>query len=308
MSADNVQVMLGRRPAKAQQDAFGHVDLSADARTSLSGIVHTVVEDAQRREEVPFHPDDEAEPTEVLVADLEKFDDLFQPQAAWSLERAIDEIRDGGLPETLDAGQIRDGGWSFYVVRARLGKSDAVIVRSKSPTYGLDSRGKFVTALVGAKLRPVSDPLIAFDYSADILVVDKKVFVLNPPAAERLLVDANAVKARAPKAAASFKAQLGAPVDGPTMDWVERVCSHNAIIGRRVERLIRDGGLANVTAAGVRAALPNAGLSKTAFGKSGSLRVRTDDQAKVLIDICADLYYQPRFDSSPRRVAAYRKL
>jgi hypothetical protein len=70
----------------------------------------------------------------------------------------------------------------------------------------------------------------------------------------------------------------------------------------------RDTELSRVTAAKVRAALKDAGLPTNAFGSSGPLKAVSDRDATILVDIAADLYYQPRFADAPRRVAAYRKV
>jgi hypothetical protein len=288
--------------------AFGHVDVSAAGRAGLDRIVSNLYRAVKALEEVVFHPDDEAAANEVLTSKLSGIDSWFQEKAAWSLERAVKQIRSKGLPAPLGQSEIRNGDWSFYAIRVNKPGSDVVAVRAKSPSWGLNSHGKFVTAFVGTQLKPVTEPLIAFDHSADILVVGPKVFVLNPRSAERLLVDADAVKARAPETAASFNAQIGATLSAQTLAAVQRVCSQDANVARRVERLIRDEALSKVNAARVRSALPDAGLSKTDFGKSGALHAVTDRHAKVLVDIVADLYYQPRFDASPRRVAAYRKI
>jgi hypothetical protein len=258
--------------------------------------------------EVTFHPDDGAADDEVLTSSLKGFDSWFQEKAAWSLERTVADIRRKGLHEALEENEIRNGGWSFYAVRIVKSNTDVVVVRAKSPSWGLSSQGKLVTVFVDTQLKPLTEPLIAFDHSADLVVVNQKVFVLNPRGIERLLVDADAVKLRAPETAASFKTKLAAGLSSQTISAVQRVCSHNANVARRVERLNRDGALANVTAAGVRAALPDAGLSKADFGKAGPLSAVTDTHATILIDIVADLYYQPRFDAAPRRVASYRKL
>jgi hypothetical protein len=305
---NQVNVLLARRPAKPGIKAFGHVDVSAAGRTGLDRIVSNLHGAVNALNEVTFHPDDEAAADEVLTANLKGFDSWFQEKAAWSLERTVTEIRRTGLPETLGQPEIRDGGWSFYAIHVVKPRADVVAVRAKSPSWGLSSEGKLLTAFVGTQLKPVTEPLIAFDHSADILVVGQKVFVLSPRSAERLLVDAEAVKARAPETAASFNAQLGATLSPQTVSAIQRVCSHNANIARRVERLIRDEALSRVTAAEVRSALPDAGLAKTDFGKSGPLQAVTDGYATVLIDIAADLYYQPRFGLSPRRVASYREI
>src|SRR6202034_252466 len=109
---------------------------------------------------VKFHPDDQAEPDEVLRTPLKGFDSWFQEKAPWSLERVVTEMRGTStLPEVLGATEMREGGWSFYAVRIPLSDTDAVIVRAKSPSYGLNSASKLVTRLVGTELKPISEPL-----------------------------------------------------------------------------------------------------------------------------------------------------
>jgi hypothetical protein len=304
----DARVMLGRRPSKAGLPAFGHVNVNSAGRKKLDKIVADVVKAVQGLTKVPFHPDDEAEQGEVLTAPLKGFDADFQPKAAWSLERAVAGLRATGLPEALNESAIRQGEWSFYAVRAQVGKGHAILVRAKSPTYGLNASSKLVTVFSGSRLVPVDEPLVAFDHFADALILGTKVYVIEPRQIERLFIDADAVRARAPQTAASFNAKLAASLSSKTCTAIERVCSHNANVARRAERLIRDGGLDRVTAASVREALPDAKLGRDDFGKAGDLRAHTDVQARVLIDIAADLYYQPRFEDSPRRVASYRKL
>jgi len=308
MPQNHVNVLLARRPSKVGVTAFGHVDVSKAGRTKLDEIVSKMHNAIKNLKEVPFHPDDEAADDEVLTSKLKGFDSWFQEKAAWSLERTVAEIRRTGLPETLNQAEIRKGEWSFYGIHVVKANMDVVAIRAKSPTWGLGSSGKFLTALVGTELKPVTEPLIAFDYTADVLVVGQKVFVLKPRSTERLLVDAEAIKGRAKETAASFKAAMGAGLSNQTITAVQRVCSHNANVARRVERLIRDETLSKVTAAEVRHALHDARLPQTAFGKSGPLHAITDAHATALIDIVADLYYQPRFDVGPRRVASYRKI
>jgi hypothetical protein len=307
-AAPDTRAMLARRPHALALVAFGHVDVAATGRERLHEIVEGVVRLTSGRKPVKFHPDDLAAEDEILVAPLKGFDAWFQEQAPWSLERTVAEIRATGAPPTLTSAGIVGGKWSFYAVRSRLAGKDVVIVRAKSPSWGLSSQNKLLTKVVGHELRLLQEPLIAFDRTADIVVIDKRVHVFDPRSVERLLIDSDAVKDRAPATVATFSGKLKASLTHETLTAVERVCSHNANIARRVERLTRDAELARVTAAKVRAALPDAGLSTSAFGSSGPLQAVTDRDATTLIDIAADLYYQPRFADAPRRVAAYRRV
>lgn len=307
-SSNYARAMLGRRPDAPGVEAFGHVDVAAAGRDQLHEVVASVVNMTVGKTEIEFHPDDLAADDEVLVAPLSGFDDWFQPQAPWSLQRAITAIRASGRPDTLTAKGITDGEWTFYSIRSIVDGRDAVIVRTQSPTWGLKSYSKIITKLVGKELRLVTEPLVAFDHGADVLVLGDRVYVLKPRPVERLFIDADAVKRRAPETAQAFNDQLKATLTDKTIIAAERICSHNANIARRIERLIRDGDLSRVTAAKVRAALPDAGLSKDAFGASGPIRASSDHLATVLVDIAADLYYQPRFSDASRRVAAYRNV
>jgi len=280
-ASNYTRTMLARRPHASGVAAFGHVDVAASGRSQLHDIVEKLVKFSTSKTEVKYHPDDLADENEVLVAPLKGFDEWFQDQAAWSLERAVKEIRATGTPATLTSAGIVNGDWSFYAVRSMIGGKDAVVVRAKSPSWGLKSPSKVITKVVGSELKLVKEPLIAFDRAADLVVIKNKVYVLDPRRAERLLIDADAVKKRAQTTVASFKQKLKAPLTGPTVTAVQRLCSHNANVARRVERLIRDGDLSNVTASKVRAALPDAGLPTTAFGSSGALRALTDRDSAI---------------------------
>jgi hypothetical protein len=304
MAVVDVRAMLARRA----DPPFGHVDVSESGRKSLDMIVSGIYADARRKKRVEFQPDDDGEDGSVQVAPLKGFDDYFQPDARWSLERVVKEIRAKGIPETLGAGEIRDGGWSFYAIRVADDKRDLVAVRAKSPTYGLSTHSKLMTRFIGNELKPVAEPLLSFDHFADLLVIKTKVFVLAPQHAEKLLVDADAVKARAEDLAQSFSAETKVKLTGPTIAAVERVCSHSANAGRRIEKMRRAGNLSRVTAASIRAALPDAGYSKDTFGKGGPIRVSSDAQAKLLIEIAADLFYKPRHEEGHRRVGSYRHI
>jgi Domain of unknown function (DUF4868) len=302
-----VGLMLARRPRSVGQEAFGHVDVTQKGRVGLDGVVDDAVLQIQGRAEIDFNPDDRAGADEVLTGQLKGFDNWFQAQARWSLERAVDEIRNPGLPVPLDADQIRHGGWSFYIIRTEIDGTDVIVVRAKKPNWGLGD-GKFIGAIIGTHLQPVEEPLLSFDRQADLIVVGDKVFVVNADAAERLFVDAEAVKRRAPETTQKFGQGIGARLSAPTLDAVQAVISRNAIVGRRVEKLLRAGNLGNVTAAGVRAALAEAGLQSGDFGTSGALQAVTEDHATKLIEIAADLYYQPRFEQTSRKVGAWRRV
>lgn len=303
----DVTAMLGRRPGKDQQ-AFGHVDLDAEARTSLAQIVRNLRNRCESSDEITFHPEDRAEEDEVLAGPLAGFDAYYQPKAPWSIERTVAAIRAVGIPSTLGKVEIEQGNWTFYALRLLEGGTDIVLVRGRSPTYGLGSSNKLITMFRGTELHPVGEPLIGFDFGGDLLVIGEKVYVLDPERAETLLVDAEAVKARAAQTASRFVSEIKASLTSATTESLEALCSRNATVARRAERLIREGALANVSAAGIRAGSPEAGLPKDAFGRSGPLRAETDVMAKFLIDIAADLYYQPRFAGPSRRVGTYRNV
>jgi hypothetical protein len=306
--APDTLVMLARRPHAPALVAFGHVDVAPAGRRQLHEIVTELARFVTAKEPVSFHPDDLAADDEILVSPLKGFDAWFQDQALWSLERAVREIRAAGSPATLTSAGIVQGKWSFYVVRSTVDAKDVIIVRAKAPSWGLSGQNRLLTKVVGDELKLVDEPLIAFDRTADLVVVDQQVHVVDPRASERLLIDADAVKDRAEQTAAAFRGKLRATLSPKTLTAVERVCSNNANVARRVERLTRDTELSRVTAAKVRAALKDAGLPTNAFGSSGPLKAVSDRDATILVDIAADLYYQPRFADAPRRVAAYRKV
>jgi hypothetical protein len=306
MPDDDVRAMLGRRPPKGKS-AFGHVDLNKKARSELASIVRKLRIESEAKSKLAFHPEDTAEDGEVLSGKLEGFDQNYQAKAAWSLERSVAEIRASGVPTVLGRKDLEEGGWSFYALRLKEDGSDTVLIRGLSPTYGLGS-SKVFARLVGTELRPIAEPLVGFDRDVDVLIVGETVYVVNPDRVERLFVDAEEVKRRAPQSVKRFVAEFAASVSPKTASSLEHACSHNAPLTRRIERLISEANLATIKGPQVRAALPDAGLKEDAFGKRGALRAETDAMAKILIEVAADLYYQPRFAGPSRRVGSYRQV
>ncbi|HVW46835.1 MAG TPA: hypothetical protein VHA76_07275 [Solirubrobacterales bacterium] len=305
MPGDDVRAILGRRPPRGEP-AFGHVDLSEKARAQLADIVRGVKERCEGSEEVPFHPTDRPEDGEVLAGSLHGFDSHYQEKAPWSLERTVASVRASGVPEPLGAKEIEGGRWSFYALRLAEAGTDTVVIRRRAPTYGLTN--KWYAVLAGTELRPVEEPLLSFDYDAEVAVVDQRVYVLRPEQTERLFVDADEVKRRAPETVGRFAKDIGARLSADTVMAVERVCSRNAFTARRVERLLAEGVLREVNAAEVREGLHDAGLAADAFGSSGPLAAESDDLATKLVEIADDLYYQPRFARPSRRVAGWRNV
>ena len=307
MATSGVRLLLARRPEK-QAKAFGHLKVSEKGRKQLGAIVAASTSWAESQDQIDYHPDDRPEKEEVLARPLAGFDDLFQAHATWSLERLVKAARATGAPATLTGKQISDGSWTFYAFRAVIDGKDVVQVRRISPTYGLDPSSKLFTVVVGNQVKPVDSPLLSFEDHADLLVIDDSVYVISPERAEALFVDSAAIKARAPDIAANFKSKLKAGITADSANAIERVCSHDSRLGRKVERLIKGGGLGKVTTPAVRRALPDAGLEPDAFGNTGLLKAESDERARTLIGIAADLFYQPRFETTPRRVGSYRRI
>jgi hypothetical protein len=307
MAISGIRLMLARRPEKETQ-AFGHLKVSEEGRKQLGAIVAASTSWAESQDRIDYHPDDRPDGGEVLSRPLAGFDDLFQAQAPWSLERLVKAARATGVPLTLTKNQISDGLWTFYAFRALIDGKDVVQVRRMSPTYGLDPSAKLFTMVVGNQVKPVNSPLLSFEDHADVLIIDDNVYVISPERAEALFVDSSAIKARAPHIASNFRSKLKAGISADTANAIERVCSHDSRLGRKVERLIQGGGLAKVTAPAVRLALPDAGLESDAFGMAGPLKAESDERARTLIDIAADLFYQPRFEKTSRRVGSYRRV
>lgn len=244
-----------------------------------------------------------------MTRQLSGIDQEFQPSAPWSLERAAAAVAKQGKPAFIDKAEIMGGGWTFYTLRAGVDGKAATVVRATSPTRALKHGNRVITRFVGGELRPMKDPLIGVDHDADAVIFGGTVHIFQPQRLERLLIDADEIKARAPQIVAKFAQGLGAPLSLGAATWIERACSQNSNVGRRVERLNRTAALGSMTIAKLRAGLPAAKLPRGAFGTAQStIDVANLDHAVALVDIAADLYYQPRFETTSRKVASFRRL
>lgn len=304
------KLMLGRRPdVGKQQAAFGHVALNAAAQSSVEGVVADATKKALGATQITYDPDDAPGTGEVMVHPLLGIDAEFQPKAPWSLENAIAAISKTGKPSLLDKGEVAGGGWSFYALRAGVDGKAAVAIRATTPTRSLTQRNRFITHLVGNELRPVQGPMIGIDHSVDAVVYDGTVYIFKPQRLELLFVDAEEIKRRAPAIVAKFTQGLQASLSTGAATWIEKACSENSNVGRRVERLNRTASLGSMTIAKLRSGLPDAKLEAKDFGASSKvIDVASLDHAIALVDIAADLYYQPRFESTSRKVASFRRL
>ena len=306
MPATDTRVVLGRRPRTKGEDPFGFAKPSAGGRQLMFDTLVEAVNDVQHLKAEPYHPDDQAGPGEILVGNLAGIDAFFQKDAPWSLERLIGETRQTGQPKWLTYNEIETGGWTFYAISATVDGQEATLVRAQSAFYGLGKR--IMTVVAGNELKVLDDPILGFDGRADAVVIDDKVYVAHPRQIERLFIDADAVKKRAPATTAAFEKAIAAGLTSTTTDSILRVCQKNSNVARRVERLVRDDTLKNVTEQSIRDSLSDANEKPDALGVSGPLVADNDRLARLLIDLAADLYYQPRYVDSPRRVAAYRNL
>ena len=302
------RLMLGRR-RKVGQLAFGHLALNVAAQSKVEEIVATVLGKAESLKPVNYDPDDSPQSGEVMTRALAGIDTEFQQAAAWSLERTLKEITKGGKSATISRGEVDAGLWSFYALHATVDGAGATVIRATSPTRALKHDNRFIAQFTGGELRPITTPLIGLDYQAEAVVARGTVYIFHPQTLERLLIDADEVKARAPQTTTKFAAGIAATLSSSTATWIEKACSQNSNVGRRVERLNRGARLGSMTAAKLRDGLKDAKLSPGTFGaKGGPIEVGSLDHAIALVDIAADLYYQPRFELNSRRVASFRRL
>jgi hypothetical protein len=87
------RLTLGRRPKPGTtHGAFGHVRLNQDAQQEIETIITRESAQALMRTQIPYDPDDSPQTGEIMVRPLAGTDALFQPNAPWSLERAIKEV------------------------------------------------------------------------------------------------------------------------------------------------------------------------------------------------------------------------
>jgi hypothetical protein len=306
------RMMLGRRPdpsASAPQSAFGHVALNAAAQLEIEAVVQEVAQRALNARPIAYDPDDTPQVGEVMKHALAGIDNEFQPAAPWSLERAVKQIRAQGRPTVVDSRELTEGRWTFYVLRADFRGQVATVIRATSPTRSLKPTSRTLARFVGGELKPVREPLVGVDHDADAVVLDGTVYIFKPQRIERLFIDADEIKSRAPQIVRKFSGLLQAQLSSTAETWIEKACSENSIVGRRVERLSRTGDLSTVTVSLLRDGLKDAKLARGDFGtRRDEISIGSQDHAIALVDIAADLYYQPRFEKNSRKVASFRRL
>lgn len=210
------RLMLGRRPdVSAQQQAFGHVALNAGAQQAAEGVIATVVTRALAANPIAYDPDDAPGSGEVMTRPLKGIDKEFQQAAPWSLERAAAAIARPGKPTVISKSEIAGGVWTFYVLRANANGNAATAIRATSPTRGLKHGNRVITQFVGNELRLMKDPLVGLEHDADAVIAGATVYIFRPQRLERLLIDADEIKTRAPQIASKFAQGVSAQLRRP---------------------------------------------------------------------------------------------
>jgi hypothetical protein len=309
-------LVVGRRPKPRVLEGFV-VDLHAETFPTMRSIAETTLRPLPDLEALPWHSNADMVRGEqylnIDVTDLPTPLTSVQaavPDGALALADAADLIRLVLAPGQLDnlhPSELANEHWRFYAVvweSADAGKPIA-FVSEYDPTFVLRKASAYFR--FDGVLRNAPSPDFALDDSANLIVTEVEVAILNPPTFDRLFADIRHLLSDVPAYAKSLStAMVGLPMSPGTEDVLARVCATKPSLARQLQNLSASKDATSITVASLRDALRKHGQAPGDFIVKGELTL-DDDRARTFLDVAEGRWYEADFSGEPRRAARWSR-
>ena len=239
----------------------------------------------------PYNPDDEQEEeTPFLTANQDELLDTA----------LLEELRLGASLPLIGPGELRKRTLALYALL--IGNdpdSRAIFVRKGNP---VSLATKSVVAVFDDTLTRVTQPILAFDPTFDVILLESSVWVLNQKNFESLFKESDAVLARTSEWVDQLNQVL--PITSDSKDWLVDRLRQNSVMRRKVQSILRSGYLPKLTPDTLRSKMAIHGLVADNLLKDGSLVFNKDTERDLLLLLNEDLWTG---DFSDYKYAAARK-
>jgi hypothetical protein len=239
----------------------------------------------------PYNPDDEQEEeTPFLTANQDELLDTA----------LLEELRLGASLPLIGPGELRKRTLALYaLVIGNDPDSRAIFVRKGNP---VSLATKSVVAVFDDTLTRVTQPILAFDPTFDVILLESSVWVLNQKNFESLFKESDAVLARTSEWVDQLNQVL--PITSDSKDWLVDRLRQNSVMRRKVQSILRSEYLPKLTPDMLRSKMAVHGLVAGNLLKDGSLVFNKDTERDLLLLLNEDLWTG---DFSDYKYAAARK-
>jgi hypothetical protein len=239
----------------------------------------------------PYNPDDEQDDDAAfLTASQEELLDTA----------LLEQLRSGSSLPLIGAEELRKRTLALYALL--IGNdpdSRAIFVRKGNPV-SLASKG--VVAVFDDTLTRVTQPILAFDSTFDVILLGSSVWILNQKNFEGLFKESEAVLARTSEWVDQLSQVLPIADDG--REWLATRLRQNSVMRRKVHSILRSHYLRKLTPDILQARMATHGLIPEDLMKDGSLIFNKDTEKDLLLFLNEDLWTG---DFSGDQYAAARK-
>jgi hypothetical protein len=242
-------------------------------------------------QERPYNPDDEQdEDSPVLTASQDELLDTV----------LLEQLRLGASLRLIGPDELRKRTLALYALLIGDDPGSRMIFVRKGNPVSLATKS-LVTLFVDT-LTKVTEPVLAFDSSFDVVLQGSSVWILDQQNFEALFKESEAVLART----ADWVKQLNQvlPIADEGREWLASRLRQNSVIRRKVQSILRSSYLSKLTPDVLSAKMAAHGLNADKLLEGGSLVFNQDTEKDLLLFLNEDLWTG---DFSGDQYAAARK-
>ena len=239
----------------------------------------------------PYNPDDEQdEDAPFLTANQDELLDTA----------LLEQLRIGSSLRLIGADELRKRTLALYALLiGNDPNSRLMFVRRGNP---VSLATKSIVAVLDDTLTRVTQPVLAFDSTFDVILLGSAVWVLNQKNFEGLFKESEAVLARTSEWVDQLNHVLPIADDG--REWLTNRLRQNSVMRRKVQSILRSPYLSRLTPDILNAKMAAHGLIAEDLMKDGSLVFNKDTEKDLLLFLNEDLWAG---DFSGDQYAAARK-
>jgi hypothetical protein len=239
----------------------------------------------------PYNPDDEQEEDAAFLTASQ--DELLDAAL-------LEQLRTGSSLPLIGPDELSKRTLALYALLiGNDPNSRAIFVRKGNP---VSLATKSVVAVFDDALTRVTQPILAFDSTFDVILLGSSVWIMNQKNFEGLFKESEAVLARTSEWVDQLDQVLPIADDG--REWLADRLRQNSVMRRKIQSILRSPYLPKLTPDILHAKMTAHGLIPEELMKDGTLMFNKDTEKDLLLFLNEDLWTG---DFSGDQYAAARK-
>jgi Domain of unknown function (DUF4868) len=237
-----------------------------------------------------YNPDDEQEEAPFLTADQDELLDTA----------LLAQLKIGSSLPLITPNDVRQRPLALYaLIIGNDSDSRMIFIRKGNP---VSLASKSIITVLDQTLTRVTQPILAFDSTFDVILHGSTVWILNQKHFEALFKESDAVLARTSEWADRLSEVL--PIADDSKEWLTQRLRQNSIMRRKIQSILRSQYLSSLTPDVLRKHMAIHGLDPADLMRDDNLVFNKDTEHDMLLFLNEDLWAG---DFSGDQYAAARK-